>query len=130
MDITTPISLSGILLASTLLTACCQQPQAYRGTQHRAPARAHVQSGGNCHTHNDSKRGSIRHCHAYTNVNHRHNYGNTQQRRAAPAKPQPRNDNYTYPSYYDTKKKGYYRGDVGSVIDPYAKDVLRDYREF
>ena len=128
MDVKTPISIISVVFISALATGCCQQPQAHGGGA--------TSGGKNCHTHsNNAKRGTTRHCHAHVNgSNHTHSYG---QKKVAPrsnykprpqAKP-PANNNYSYPTYYDTKKKGYYRGDVGSVIDPYAKDVLRDYRE-
>ena len=132
MDVRTPLSIISIVFISSLATACCQQPTAHRGGGGGG-------GGGNCHTHTDNaSRGTTRHCHAHVNgSNHTHTYGN---KKAPPRsnyrpqpKPKPQNNNYNYdnyPTYYDTKKKGYYRGDVGSVIDPYAKNVLRDYREY
>ncbi len=126
MDITTSVSLPGIILVSTLLSACCQQqPSAHNSGQPRA-------SSGNCHTHNDNTRATMRHCHAYSDPHHKHNYGGGSVRKQV-VKPQPQyqaRPSYDYPSYYDTKKKGYYRGEVDSVLDPYAKNVLRDYRNY
>ena len=128
MDIKTPTFIISLLISSVFLTACCQQPQSSgsnRGGTNK----------GNCHTHNDNaKRGTIRHCHAYTNVNHTHNYGN-QRARVTPRaqvkpRPRPQPNYYYYPSYDNSKRKGNYRGSVDNVIDPYAKNVMRDYRRY
>ena len=127
MDITTSISLPSVIITSVLLSACCPQ-QIHHPKPHRAAP------SGNCHTHNNGAHGTIRHCHPYTDIRHRHNYGNARRPVVRPRpQPQPQyraKPSYDYPSYYDTKKKGYYRGEVDSVLDPYAKNVMRDYREY
>lgn len=126
MEIKTPVSVIGLVFASAFLTACCQQPQASNGGG---------SGGGNCHTHN-TDRGVIRHCHPHVNgSNHTHNYGGKKVTPRTNYRPQPNPKPQAkpyggYPSYYDSKKKGYYRGNVDSVIDPYAKNVMRDYRRY
>jgi len=131
MDIKTPVSILGLVVASAFLTACCQQPQSQGG--HPA-AKSRANQAGNCHTHNDNaKRGTIRHCHPHVNgSNHTHNYGGqrqqvTQKQVTQRARTQ---NNYYYPSYDNSKRKGNYRGSVDGVIDPYAKNVMRDYRSY
>lgn len=125
MDIKTPASILGLIFASAFLTACCQQPKAHGGGGY---SKANKSNSGNCHNHNDNaKRGTTRHCHAHANGNnHTHSYGN----RKATVQKKATNNDYRYPSYDNSKRKGNYRGSVDRVIDPYARNVMRDYREY
>jgi hypothetical protein len=121
MKLRSPLFLTGVLLSSFALSACCQQPGYSGGGSN--------QQAGNCHTHNEnSAKGSTRHCHPHKNgANHSHRYGQSAARQ------QP---TYQAPAQYPralsptVKNKGYYKGTVGDMMHPTTRQALEQYRQY
>lgn len=134
------LRISAVLaLVSIVSAGCCSQTESYKGGVKSSQSARNV---GNCHMHNDNaSRGTTKHCHAHVNGNnHTHSYRSThhvvQPKRSYSAKPRvtqkaapPSGSHYDYSTKpASVQKKGYYRGSVDSVIDPYARGVLQEYR--